>query len=235
MSRRNGYLVVVMMLLLPAGVAAQPKPDVYVSSLKVSLLDRTATYTATVCNKGAATTKTFTVELFYNRVNAPTCTGHNENAQATVSGLGAGACVTKTFVYKAAAGGANTAWALADGDCHLAETNESNNAAKSAYTVAKPDLYVLGLKVAVADRTATYTATVCNKGTTALGPWVVELFYNRATAPVCTEHAENAQLTHQGLGAGACVTKVFTYKAAAVGANTAWALADGDCHRDEAD
>jgi subtilase family serine protease len=70
-----------------------------------------------------------------------------------ISGLGAGACTTKTFTRTATPIGSYTGWALVDAGCDITESNENNNSASSAYSVAnQADLIVQSFTATVSAR-----------------------------------------------------------------------------------
>ena len=209
------------------------KPDLYVSSLTATPKDRSVQYKATVCNKGTSALKTFYVELFYNLAGAPSCTT-SYSTRAVLYGLGAGKCGTYTFNRGNVPTGDFTAWAFADGGCVVGEADEGNNTASTKYTVKKPDLHVSSFTSTINGATVTYKATVCNKGTSALNTFYLELFYSLTAAPTCsTPYSTRAVL--YGLGAGKCGTYTFTRSSAPPGAYTSWAFADGGCAVTEAD
>jgi len=93
---------------------------------------------------------------------------------------------------------------------------------------AVPKLYISSFTVAVSDRTVTYTAKVCNGGTSVSQTFDIELYYHRTTAPGCSS-ADSQHSYQGGLGAGQCTTRTFTRSNAPTGTYTAWVLADADC------
>ena len=211
--------------LAPGSVAAAP--DLHIKTFAAKATDRTVTYTAQVCNQGTTTSQKFTMEIFYHQASAPGCAASHSD-RVTYNGLAAGACNSYTFTRYNAPTGSYTAWALADGDCAVSEADEGNNTTSSSYTVGKPDLVINSLSASVADRTVTYTAQVCNNGSSALTQFYVEIFYNSSTAPGCaTAHSD--RVTYNGLGAGNCLDYTFTRYNVPLGKQMAWAMADGDC------
>ncbi len=208
-------------------------PDVHLSAFSAKVVDRTVTFSATVCNKGATTTKSFDLEVFYDRTVAPGCGSKDDQHYLFSAWLGAGKCVTRTFTRGGAPPGTFTAYAFADGDCSFNESDETNNTTSAKYTVARPDVYVSAFTAKVVDRAVTFSATVCNKGSSTVKKFDLELFYNRTSAPGCgSKDDQHYQLT-AGLGAGKCVTRTFTRSGAPPGTFTAYAFADGDCDLNE--
>jgi len=123
---------------------------------------------------------------------------------------------------------------MVDPDCVVGDISETNNTASSNHTVNKPDLYISGFTTKVSGSTVTYSVQVCNKGTTALKTFDIELYYNRSTAPTCT--TGDSQHSYQGgLGAGKCTSRTFTRSNAPPGKALAWIMVDADCVVGEAD
>jgi MYXO-CTERM domain-containing protein len=211
---------------------APTQPDFYVSSFTAVPSGTTVTHTARVCNAGI-TSGSFGVAFYYDRAAAPSC-GTATDATLGQSGLASGACVDVTQVQGSAPLGVHLGWAMADSGCVATESNENNNIASAPYTLLPsqgPDLVVDAFDVTVAGTTATYSATVCNKGNgAATSTTTVGLWYNRATAPsgTCLD-APQATAPVGALAVSACETKTWTQPAVAVGAYTAWAMADSAC------
>lgn len=201
--------------------------DLYLQSLTATVNDRAVSYKARVCNKGTSALAKFWLELYHDRTTAPDCaTSHD--ARASFPGLKGGACMDYTFTRQKVPVGKYTAWVMVDGDCTVMEQDEKNQTASATYEVKKPDLYVGGFTATVKDRTVTYEVKVCNKGTTALNMYSVEVFHDRAAAAGCSD-APDVKVMHQGLGAGLCQVQILTRKDTPPGAYKAWVLLDGDC------
>lgn len=213
---------------------AQANPDFYISSFKVSVAGRDVTYTATVCNKGTNSVKFTNLKIYYNRPIAPGC-GSAYDKIRSVPKLATGTCVTHTVVQYSAAYGNYTAWALANGTCNEGELVESNNAASASYTVQRSDLYIKAFTAKAVDRTVTFNATICNKGSTVTKDIDLELFYDRTVAPGCGSADDQHYLLVGGLGSGTCVTRSFTRTKTPHGNFTAYIFADGDCADTESD
>ena len=209
-------------------------PDLRVSTFNVSASGTTVTYSAKVCNYGGATTQAFYLEIYYNLTSAPTCTTTNSRSAYFSTGLGAGACSTKTFTRTGVTAGSYTGWARADANCAVTESSETNNNASQSYSVGKPDYYVSSLTTSVSGTTVTYTAKVCNAGTSSKSSFAVGLYYNRSTTPTCSIKPNQYYTQSTGLPSGACTTKTFTYTGAAVGSYRAWVMADSGCAVSEA-
>jgi len=114
-------------------------PDFYVNSFSATVNGTNVTYSIEVCNKGEASTDTFSLALFYDASSAPTCTGTADQS-ANITGLAKNACKTQVFVQAGAPVGSATAWTMADQDCGVGESDEGNNTASaSVNVVALPD------------------------------------------------------------------------------------------------
>jgi len=202
-------------------------PDLVVSTFDISVNGSTVTYTATICNQGTATAQSFFLDLYYDRSTAPTCTTTPSEWQ-TISGLGTGACTTRTFNRTGAPNGSYTGWARVDGACSVNETNESNNNSSKSYTVGGPDLVVSSFSASVNGSTVTYNVTICNNGTSTGTSFYLDLYYDRSTPPTCSTSPDQWK-TIAGLAAGACSTQTFTRTGAPNGTYTGWARVDGTC------
>jgi len=204
--------------------------DLQVSTFKVSVVGTTVTYAATVCNKGSTTTKTFELELFYDRTTAPTCSSWSSK-EFKINGLKANACVARSFTRTGVKAGSYVGWAFADGDCNVKETYENNNTKFASYavgSVVKPDLYVHSFTAAVSGTTVTYTVYACNKGGATSSTFDIELYFNKTLAPGCSTSASYTW-TQKGIGALKCVSKSYVRKNVSHGSYTGWARVDADC------
>ena len=219
-------LALALMLTVSPSVAAAA-PDLVLTNFSATVAGTTVTYDITVCNVGSDAKGSFAVELYYHRSTAPGCsTPHSQ--VTTVSGLLSGHCTLHSFTRTGAPAGAFTAWARADADCAIKESNEGNNNASFAYGVNLPDLVLSNLAVTVTGTTVTYDVTVCNQGAGVGGSFDLELYYHRTSAPGCaTAHDQVATIS--GLASGNCTLRSFTRTASPAGVHTAWALADAGC------
>ena len=202
-------------------------PDLVVSSFAAAASGSDVTYTVTICNNGTATSQGFYLDLYYNRTTAPTCSTNPDDYQS-ISGLGAGACTTRTFTRTGAQNGTYTGWARVDGLCSVTESNENNNNASAVYTVGQPDLVVSSFSASVSNTTVTYTVTICNNGGGTSQSFYLDLYYDRTTPPTCSTTPDEYTAI-SGLGAGACTTETFTRSNAPNGTYTGWARVDGLC------
>jgi MYXO-CTERM domain-containing protein len=109
-------------------------PDFYVNSFTATVNGTNVTYNIEVCNKGEATTDTFSLALFYDAASAPTC-ADTADQSANVTGLAKNACKTQVFVQAGAPVGSATAWVMADQACGVGESDESNNTASASVNV----------------------------------------------------------------------------------------------------
>jgi len=115
-------------------ISGTTNPDLIISTIKIAASGSTVDYTVSVCNNGDATTKTFDLELYYNRASAPTCLTSSDH-QWIVSGLGKNKCLTYNHTRLNVNPGPYLGWARADADCAVKEADENNNNMSSAYTV----------------------------------------------------------------------------------------------------
>ena len=218
-----------LLMLAPASAQAV---DFQVSKFKATVVGTTVTYSATVCNKGSTTTKSFDIELYYHRTTAPTCSTLPSQQWIISGGLAYNKCVTKSYVRKNVTSGGYTAWLAADADCKVKETNENNNKASYKYAVSgttlKPDLYIHSFTASVSGTTVTYKVTACNQGAATSTTFDVELYYHRTLAPGCST-TQNKTWTISGLGAFKCVNRTHVRTGVTNGSYTGWARADADC------
>jgi hypothetical protein len=108
-----------------------PLPDLVVTALASAPLDveegMSLTVSVTVENSGEAAAGASAVGLWLDRTDAPGA-GDAPDMTATVPALAAGASETVELVLAAPAAGAYTAWAFADADGSVQESDEANNA-----------------------------------------------------------------------------------------------------------
>jgi len=202
-------------------------PDLVLSNLEVQVSGTDVTYNITVCNAGDPLTTPFSVKLYYDLTAAPDCTTPHDQV-STVNGLDSGLCVMRSFIRLNAPTGVHTAWALTDGDCAVAEMNETNNVDSEKYSVGLPDLVLTNLYIQVNGTSVAYQVTVCNNGDDVTSATVVKLYYDLTGPPSCsTSHSQQA--TVNSLASGMCTVLNFSRTGAPAGSYTAWALADGGC------
>jgi MYXO-CTERM domain-containing protein len=217
-----------------AAAAYTVQPELTIQSFTTSVAGGTVTFSVTVCNQGGGTTTSFDLDVYYNRSSAPACPTLGDG-YATIAGLAAGACTTRTFTRTATPVGSYNGWARVDSTCAVTESNENNNNASSTYTVAaQADLVVQSFTATVTGTTVTFNVNVCNNGGSAASSITLELYYDRTSAPGCTT-THDQTYTFASLAAGACATHSFTRTATPSGAYTGWARADADCAITESD
>jgi hypothetical protein len=124
-----------------------------------------------------------------------------------------------------------TAWPATQQACLKSVVCSSKPSCSLAATCLPPtpkaDLMFKSFTATASGSTITYTLTVCNVGSAAAGPFYVDLYYNRATAPLLHDHGEQfAQ--YPGLQAGACVTSLLSRANTPAGTYVSWAQADSD-------
>ncbi len=124
--------------------------------------------------------------------------------------------------------------AYADATNAVTEYNEINNDYFKAISVGSPDYYISSFFVQTNGTTVTYTAKVCNKGSTAITPTVMSLYYHLPVAPGCSSKASQST-TVKALANGACSVHTFTQTGASKGAFVGWVMADAACKAAEGD
>ena len=219
-------LAVLTVISLNAAPAAAA-PDLVLTNFYAAVSSNTVSFYTTICNQGDATSKSFSLELFYNRIYAPTCTtAHND--KRTIQGMASGTCTTHAFARYNTPPGLFTAWIAVDANCVVGESSESNNKASYGYSVQQPDLVLTDLSAAVAGKTVTFEATVCNMSNIPATKFDLELYYHLTSAPGCNT-AHSQKVTISSLAAGACTLRTFTRTNTPNGNYTVWARADANC------
>jgi subtilase family serine protease len=121
-----------------------------------------------------------------------------------------------------------------DGDCQIAEADETNNAASTSFGVG-PDLWIEDFGAVVNGSSVTYTALVCS-GSLATDPPLLKFWLNLAAAPDCTTPTPIYQTMLASLAsANTCQMVSGTVPSMASGTYTSWLLVDGGCVADEMD
>ncbi len=202
-------------------------PDLEVSNFSASASGSTVTFYATVCNYGPSTTQSFALELYYNRTGEPGCnTAHSQTV--TITGLAQANCTVKTFTRTNTPAGNYTAWARADANCVVNESNETNNNRSYGYVVGQPDLTVSEFDISVSYNTVTFDVTVCNLGEGTTANFALEIYHHRTTAPGCsTTHSQTYNIG--GMGSAACNSYTFYRNNTPLGSYTGWARVDANC------
>ncbi|MCC6746640.1 MAG: hypothetical protein IT371_03215 [Deltaproteobacteria bacterium] len=114
-------------------------PDLVVRNLTATVTGSTVTYSAQVCNEGTALSPASQVGLWYSRTTAPSTTClDTPDVTASVGQLFVQGCETKTWTQVTVPPGTYTAHALADSQCGVSESTETNNSRSAAYTVSAP-------------------------------------------------------------------------------------------------
>lgn len=211
-------------------IVGPTQPNLAVSTFAVTVSGTSVTYAVTVCNSGLSTTSDFDIEVYYHRVSAPSCSSAEDRTYKVSGGLAYGKCVTQSFLRTAAPTGNYTAWARADADCLITESDETDNNKSQPYTVgtaAQPEIYVSTFDVTVSGTTVTYEATVCNAGSAA-GAFTLGIYYNQSAAPTCTQKPDWTYSV-SGLSQGQCTKQSYVRTGATAGTFGAWAFGDSDC------
>lgn len=98
----------------------------------------------------------------------------------------------------------------------------------------EPDLYVSDFYAFVQGATVYYTASLCNAGGVAAGPFDVELYYHRSASPTPHLIGDDAR-SLTGLQAGACLTVQFVRPSTAAGTYSSWLQVDAFAQVAESD
>jgi MYXO-CTERM domain-containing protein len=219
-------------VLAPAGAATAQ--DLVSSVTITSVVNRTVNYQVIACNYGTTGVNNVSVGLWWNRATAPTCppwaAGEGPNATWSVN-LAAGACSAPlTGQQTNTPDGTYTAWSKADSMCTIAEADENNNASVSAPYTVRPDLMPFNLTATVAGTTVTYQARVINVAASTTTPFSVGLYYDRTTAPTCSDTPNFTWTVPGGLGyMNQVILPQHVRTGAPTGTFTAWVLADRGC------
>ncbi len=211
-----------------------PPTDLILEVLTVapdpSLLGSQLTATVTVRNAGALDVGPFWLGLWVDRATEPTAPDGTGDRRWLLGGLTAGASITRTYNFTPGASGTYTAWALADDQDDIPESNETNNALSTTYTVQAPDLVIDSLTVTPdpsgLGTEVDLTVTVLNQGDADAGVFCVDVWEHRTTPPPLPTANGDRRWTISGLAAGNTVTRTYSFTPAAIGTYTAWALAD---------
>jgi subtilase family serine protease len=168
----------------PAG-----SPDLTITIDSVTSSGSTVTINYTVKNSGSASAGAFGVDVWAHRIIAPTpsatLTGDNftsYNSIAAGASLTGSLSVTSTLT-------SGTAHATVDTRLAITESNEGNNVASKTWTGAgsTPDLTITIDSVTKSGSTVTINYTVTNSGLASAGPFSVDGWANRTTAPTPNE------------------------------------------------
>jgi len=169
-------------------VLVQPSAlsDLLIASVEV--LDGggvTASFSATVCNQGTATSGPVDLSFYPHRTSAPDASAL-PTLSKTVAPLPPGECTTLSWYYGYPSSGSYTAWLWVDRLGVEAEADEKNNTFGPVKVVVGgglPDLTVSLAAVTGSSGTVTYTATVCNKGIGPSAPASLDLYYHSPSPP----------------------------------------------------
>lgn len=223
------FLTGVFFLTLPTVAAAQ---DLISTISSISVVNAQVTYDIQVCNIGNGKANNTTLGLYYDLSAAPDCITSPDQTWM-VSSLDAGECKTYSHSRANVIAGNYMAWAQADHDCKLAETNETNNSSSQAYSVM-PELYIVSLTAGVSGTTVTYTVTIRNSGATTSQAFNLGLYYHRSSSPGCNSAADQTWFFN-GLSHNETVTKQFIRDNVPPGAYQAWGMVDNGCAIQEPD
>jgi MYXO-CTERM domain-containing protein len=201
--------------------------DLYISSFSATVSNTSVTYKSTVCNQGATISGSIDVALVYDSAAEPTCSTAADHTW-NLAGLSQGACQTVTHVRSSTPNGSYKAWVLADAGCVVAEDSEANNAKHADYGVGQDEVYVKTFSVSVVGNEAQYNAQICNGGNAVTSGFSVAIYYDRQTAPTCSD-SPDYNTTLSSLSGGACSLVSTVEQGAPVGTKKAWVLADSLC------
>ena len=181
-------------------------------------------------NQGTQEARGFRISFWQHCAAAP-LDGTGEDAGWVVDSLAPGEETARfTHEFTPPAAGSYRAWALVDSGNTVAESREDNNAASCGYAVCDTDLVVSYLAI-TPDPSALgtqLTASVrgTNQGTTAAGPFSLDLWQHRVSAP-SDAPGSNRHWSFSGLaGNTEPPTKTHQFVPATAGTYKAWALVD---------
>ena len=234
---RSGVLFagVLLLTLLPRGAAASytvKKPDPYISSLKAKVNDRQVDIEVEVCNKGTTVTEFLPLELHSDHPIPLKCGEAGADGLKKINGIGKSKCKKLTF-KRYNVEGTYLSRVHVNPKCTLPDVSFFNYQALIKIEMPAPDLDITSFTTSVWDREVTYEVTVCNKGSSALKPFNLNLFYDLPAAPTCKDKGINAFKTISGLPTGKCAKRVFTRYHTPPGLYTARVLADLSCNTTE--
>ena len=105
------------------------QPDLMIKSFTAKLVGADVVYDVELCNIGTAASWLFRVEIYYNRLLAPSVFMVGDQNAMFLTGLAAGACKTISRTYTNAKVGMLRSWAQVDSLNTVKESNEANNVA----------------------------------------------------------------------------------------------------------
>ena len=211
-------------------------PDLVIQSLAVapnpSELGTGLTLTVTEANVGTDVAGPHRLAAWRHRTTEP-APAANGDYNWSIPGMSVGASETKTATFTPGFPGDRTARALADAGDEVGESDEDNNTGSHHYTIdpgGAPDLIVANLTVTPNPSTLgallTYQATLENVGTAAAGPFSVDLWYHRASAPMAGSAGWDYRWVMSSLAAGSSTIRGKLYTPSYPGTRTAWAYTD---------
>ena len=188
----------------------------------------TTMYYITVCNKGAASSSTTYVDVYFNAKGTPPASQKGDMA-TYVYGLAPGACTSRT-INAMLKPGTYYSYARVDRMNYVKESNENNNTyGPVKFTVGgpptRPDLTITKFSANASSGTyVTYSMAVCNNGQASSAATYVDLYYNRSTAPT-PGTVGNQTMNVSPLSAGQC-TSVSHNASLKPGTYSSWAYVD---------
>lgn len=202
--------------------------DLVPSFRDIAVANQAVTYKVKVCNNGTGPAPASKVGLYFDRDTGPGCDVAPSQSIA-IEALAAGACVDKDAPRAAVPRGEYKAWLVADWECSLSETDETNNVANRDYFVG-PDLKIEGPFAAeVAGSNVTYTFKVKNTGAATTAAFTVGLYYNSETAPACGATPDHSVTIPTGFAYNAEQPISHPRVNVPAGGYKAWAVADVAC------
>lgn len=193
-----------------------PPPDLSIQEVTFSpedaVVGEVVTFTVTIENRGVAKADASRLAYYVDGIPA----GYQE-----VPGIDAGAAVTETFTWEAAAG-SHEIKVIADVTNYVIESEETNNERVIPFSTLAPDLVIQNITWALGNSPegveATFTVTIENKGSGKAGASRVAYFID--------DSSEGYQDLPE-IDAGAAITETFTSIVGA-GPHTFKAVADAD-------
>ncbi len=216
------------------------QPDLVISAINVTPVSGTgnssATLSVTVANIGSQAAGEFRLDVWRDLPTfspAPSC-GQTGSVTEIVAGLAAGASVTFTYQFnRLVATGNYLAQAFVDSQCAIAESNEVNNTATSAYSVTIANLMITGMTLTpttgLPGAPATVEVTIANLGNAPAGSFKLGMWFDKTEPPDCGATA-NTTTTISSLDAGASLTFSYNFNfAVALNSHRVWAFVDSHC------
>lgn len=215
-------------------VPDEDSPDLAVTDLRATVAESTVTYEVDVQNLGLAPVGSFEVLVVLDSPAAPDLLGPTPpvTRSATVTGIAPGEEATATIVWDGLGEGTYLSWAFADPFNVIAEDLESNNSKGPVSVTILPPEPVEGVDLAIEDFTVVaagseigYAVTVRNMGSSAAGPFDVDVVLDVTETPALGTRGDKFQ-SFTELAPGASVKALFVFDGVVPGGYVSWAIVD---------